>query len=83
MNQQDYLKSRLKSIKLGREAYKMKEVKVFEEDIQEAYKNGCEDAKKILRDLYPGLKLGEEKKEEFYEAIELKAHVSSSSRVSI
>ena len=37
----------------------MKEVKVYEEDIQEAYREGCEDVKKTLRVLYPGLRLGE------------------------
>jgi len=45
---------------------KMKEVKIYEEDIQEAYNEGCEDTRKALKRLYPGLKLG---KKEFKEDI--------------
>lgn len=59
---------------------KMKEVKIYEEDIQEAYKNGCEDVQKTLKQLYPGLKLGWSKGGEFYKAEELMAHVSSNSQ---
>lgn len=48
----------------------MEEVKIYEKDIQEAYKKGCEDVKKTLRCLYPGLRLGEDK-EEYYRSTDL------------
>lgn len=49
----------------------MKEVKIYEEDIQGAYKKGCEDVQKTLKHLYPGLKLGWSKEEEYHKSIDL------------
>ena len=68
----------LREAKIGKYSWEapMKEVKVYEEDIQKTYKNACEDMKMVLRCLYPGLRLGEEK-EGFYKASELTAKVES------
>jgi len=51
-----------------------------EHNIKRAYKNGCDDVKKTLEDLFPSLELGAKPKDKFYSmgelSIELKENPS-------